>query len=203
METKTGDIYDRINKVMSGIEGITKDKTSQGYKFRGIDDVYKAVNPVLVEHGVFCMPEVLTTVRETHTARSGGALYFTFLTVRYTFYCLDGSSVSAVVTGEGMDSSDKGANKAMSSAFKMAFFQVFCIPTEKGSSDSEEDSHEVATLLTFSELEAKIKESKAVKHLGNIWKKYQLDILALSEEDQNRITVVKDRRKDELSQEGK
>ena len=200
MAEKTGDIYEQINNVMVSIGAITKDKTAQGYKFRGIDDVYKAVNPAFIAHGVFCMPKVLTTLRETHTAKSGNALYFTFLTVEYTFYCLDGSSVSAVVTGEGMDSSDKSANKAMSAAFKMAFFQVFCIPTEEGSVDSEVDSHEVATLLTFSELEAKIKESKTVLSLGNLWKNYQADIQNLSDEDQNRMTVMKDRRKDELKQ---
>ncbi len=58
-------------------------------------------------------------------------------------------------------------------------------------------------LLTFSELETKIKGCKTVKNLGNIWTQYQLDILALSEEDRNRITVVKDRCKDELKQESK
>ena len=53
------------------------------------------------------------------------------LKVRYTFYAEDGTSVSAVVIGEGMDSGDKASNKAMAIAMKYAFFQVFCIPTEE------------------------------------------------------------------------
>ena len=43
----------------------------------------------------------------------------------------DGSNVSAVVIGEGMDTGDKATNKAMAIAFKYACFQVFCIPTEE------------------------------------------------------------------------
>jgi hypothetical protein len=36
--------------------------------------------------------------------------------MRYTLYATDGSSVSAVVIGEGMDSADKSSNKAMAVA---------------------------------------------------------------------------------------
>jgi hypothetical protein len=144
VEEIVGDmIYTLIPRVMAGIAPISKDKQSaQRYKFRGIDDVYQAVNPILVAHQVFVVPEVLTTRREDHATKAGGALYFTFLTVKYTFFAPDGSSVFAVVTGEGADSSDKGANKAMSSAYKMAMFQVFCIPTEAGSVDPETDDNQ-------------------------------------------------------------
>lgn len=62
--------------------------------------------------------------------------------VKYTFYAEDGTSVTATVTGEGMDSGDKSLNKAMSIAFKYACFQVFCIPTEE-MVDPDGESHEV------------------------------------------------------------
>lgn len=51
--------------------------------------------------------------------------------IKYTFFAEDGSSVYAIVIGEGMDTGDKATNKAMSIAFKYACFQVFCIPTEE------------------------------------------------------------------------
>ena len=139
------DIYGLIPKVMKDIGAITKDGTNtfQNYKFRGIDDVYKSVNPHLVKHGVFCSPEVLETIREQHTTKKGDPIYYTVLNVRYTFYAPDGSNIVASVVGEGMDNSDKSANKAMSAAFKLAFFQVFCIPTEDGSVDSEKDSYQL------------------------------------------------------------
>ena len=51
--------------------------------------------------------------------------------IKYTFYAEDGSNVSAVVIGEGMDSAAKASNKAMAVGMKYAMFQVFCIPTEE------------------------------------------------------------------------
>ena len=69
--------------------------------------------------------------REDRVTNKGGTLLYSMLKVRYTFYAEDGTSVSAVVIGEGMDSGDKASNKAMAIAMKYAFFQVFCIPTEE------------------------------------------------------------------------
>lgn len=137
-------IHFAISQIMKDIGPISKDNENkfQHYKFRGIDDVYKAVNPILVKHGVYCTPDVEEVIREENKTKDGKAIYYTIVRVRYTFYAEDGSNVSASVVGEGMDSSDKSANKAMSAAFKMVFFQVFCIPTEEGSVDSEKDSHE-------------------------------------------------------------
>ena len=64
-------------------------------------------------------------------SQKGGTLIYSICRIKYTFYAEDGSNVSAVVIGEGMDSGDKATNKAMSIAFKYACFQVFCIPTEE------------------------------------------------------------------------
>ena len=61
----------------------------------------------------------------------GGTILYSMLKIKYTFYAEDGTNVSAVVIGEGMDSGDKASNKAMAIAMKYAFFQVFCIPTEE------------------------------------------------------------------------
>jgi hypothetical protein len=50
----------------------------------------------------------------------------------------DGSKVTACTYGEGMDTSDKSTNKAMSAALKYAIIQAFSIPTEE-LLDSEKD----------------------------------------------------------------
>ena len=51
------------------------------------------------------------------------------LTVEYTFRSLvDGSTVAAVVCGEGTDSADKGTSKAMAMAYKACMIQSFSIP---------------------------------------------------------------------------
>ena len=69
--------------------------------------------------------------REERTTAKGGNLIYSIMKIKYTFYAEDGTSVSAVVVGEGMDSADKSSNKAMAVGMKYAMFQVFCIPTEE------------------------------------------------------------------------
>lgn len=141
---ETGKIYQLMPVIMKEIGSIGKDRknTQQNYSFRGIDDVYNAVNASLAKNGVFCVPEVLTERREERQTKNGGNLIYTVLSIRYTFFASDGSSVSAVMVGEAMDSGDKSANKAMSTAQKYAFFQIFCIPTEE-QKDTEYETHEV------------------------------------------------------------
>ena len=130
-------IYELIGQAMKRIGAIGKDSTAtntsgkQMYKFRGIDAVYNALNPVMADLGLFICPEVLEQTREERKSTSGGNLIYSILKVKFTMYAPDGSSVAAVVIGEGMDSGDKASNKAMSVAMKYAMFQLFCIPTEE------------------------------------------------------------------------
>lgn len=131
------EIYQKINAIMREIPAIGKDKQNkqQGFAYRGIDDVMNVLFPLLSRHGVFVVPEVISTSRSERTTKNGGNMAFTVSTVKYTFYATDGSSVSAITTGEGMDSADKSTNKAMAAAMKYAFFQTFCIPTEEAAND--------------------------------------------------------------------
>lgn len=128
-----GKIYGAIAAAMNEIGAIGKNKRNQqqGFQYRGIDDVMNALYPILSKHGLFLAPEVLEHTREERTTKNGGNLIYSILKIRYTMYADDGSSVSATVIGEGMDSADKSSNKAMSVAMKYAMFQLFCIPTEE------------------------------------------------------------------------
>lgn len=139
------EIYQAIIGVMSDIGVIGKEKKNaqQGFKYRGVDDVMNALQPVMVQHGLFVVPEIIDQKREERQTNRGGNLIYSVCTVRYTFYAKDGSSVQCVVVGEGMDSGDKATNKAMSIAFKYACFQVFCIPTEE-MKDPDAEVHTVA-----------------------------------------------------------
>ena len=129
-ETQT--IYKAIIGVMKSINAIGKDRKNQqqNFTYRGIDDVMNELHGALSDNGVFVVPEVLNEERSTGKSKSGGELYYTRLKIRFTFYAGDGSSVSAVVIGEAMDSGDKASNKALSIGLKYAMLQVFCIPTE-------------------------------------------------------------------------
>ena len=103
------------------------------------------------ELGLFICPEILDHRREERKSVKdyGGktqetVLKYSILTIRYTIYAPDGSNVSCVVVGEGMDSGDKASNKAMSVAMKYAMFQLLMIPTEE-MVDPDRESHDVTS----------------------------------------------------------
>ncbi|MEC7119354.1 MAG: ERF family protein [Pseudomonadota bacterium] len=140
-------VYKAINAVQAEISktGISKDRQATGfgagYKFRGIDDVYSAISPLLAKHGLVILPRCLErTVIEKPT--KGGTMMF-YVAVRCEFDFVsaeDGSKHTACTYGEAMDSGDKATNKAMSIAYKYACFQVFAIPTE-GDNDPDATVH--------------------------------------------------------------
>lgn len=137
-------IYKQLSLIMSEAPAIGKDSLNkqQGFKYRGIDAIYNALQPVFAKHGVFSCPDVLSEVYERVESKSGGMLNFARLKIKYTFYAEDGSNVSLTVIGEGMDSGDKASNKAMSVAHKYAITQLVKLPF--ASDDPDEESHSIA-----------------------------------------------------------
>ena len=126
-------IFETINAVMEEIGAVGKNSRNekQKYMYRGVDDVMNALNPAFTKHKLFMVPEVVSQKREERQTANEKNLIHSVLSVKYTFYAEDGSSIYTIVPGEGMDSGDKASNKAMSAAFKYACFQTFCIPTEE------------------------------------------------------------------------
>lgn len=151
-------VIQSMTAIMAEVGHIGKGRKNaqQGYNFRGVDDVYAALQLVMAKHGVICVPEVLEDRTEDRTTAKGSALIYRVLKIRYTFYADDGSHVSAAVIGEGMDSGDKASNKAMSVAHKYALLQAFMIPTDEPK-DPENDSHELEKKETSEELDKRAK----------------------------------------------
>ncbi|CAB5220227.1 Essential recombination function protein [uncultured Caudovirales phage] len=147
-QTPVPHVYQAIATVMSRLskDGIGKDRKNdqQGYKFRGIDDVYNALAPILADVGLCVLPRVKTReVTERQTQR-GGTLFYVNVDVDFHFVSAkDGSWHLVSMCGEAMDSADKATNKAMSAAYKYACLQAFCIPTE-GDNDADGTTHQVA-----------------------------------------------------------
>lgn len=140
-------VYRAINAVTEAMSkiGISKDgrNSQQGYAFRGIDQVYGALSPLLAKHGLCILPRVIERVVSEQTSKNGGILFYTALKVEFDFVSAeDGSKHTVCTIGEAMDSGDKSSNKAMSAAYKYACFQAFCIPTE-GDNDADSSTHEV------------------------------------------------------------
>lgn len=156
-----GNIYQSITAIMDEGYAITKEKRNQqqGFMYRGIDDVMNTFHPLLSKHHVFVVPEVLEEQRQERTSGRGGSLLYSILKIKYTFYAEDGTSISAIVIGEGMDSGDKASNKAMSVAMKYAMFQVFCIPTE----EMQDPDAETPPPSTKKEQDKKLPPSEAKK----------------------------------------
>ena len=142
-------VYKAINAVQAALAqtGITKDRRNQqqGYSFRGIDDVYNALAPLLAKNGLCILPRILTRQCVERETAKGGTLFNVTVEAEFDFVCADDGSKHVIRTfGEAMDSADKATNKAMSAAYKYAAFQAFAIPTE-GDNDADAHHHEVAT----------------------------------------------------------
>lgn len=132
MSQESKEIFKAINNAMKNIEAVKKDKQNkdQGFKYRSIDDFYNAAHPAFSEAGVFCVPKVLSRERTERETKNGGKWSHILLSMEFTFYAMDGSSVTVgPIFSEGLDSSDKGTNKAMSQAQKYALIQMLFIPT--------------------------------------------------------------------------
>lgn len=149
-------VYKAINAVQAELAktGIAKERTNtqgSGYKFRGIDDVYNSVSPLLSKHGLCILPRVLTRNCAERQSKQGGALFYITVEVEFDFVSSeDGSKHTVKTFGEAMDSGDKATNKAMSAAYKYAVFMAFSIPTE-ADNDADLHTHEVTTPRLSSE----------------------------------------------------
>lgn len=130
--TETKLIYQKMAAILKDTDAIAKNKknASQGFNFRGIDDVMNELHGSFAKHGVFLTTKVLEIKRSSNPTKSGGLMHHQFQKIRFTFHAEDGSSVSSVCYGEAMDTGDKASNKCMSIALKYCLLQAFLIPTE-------------------------------------------------------------------------
>ncbi len=140
-------IVERMLAVMRDVPAIAKERknASQGFMYRGIDDVYDSMHPLLAKHGILPTQEVLEITRQELPTKAGGVQTRTLVRVRITFTATDGSKIWAESCGEGMDTGDKSAAKAMSAAQKYVYFQTFLVPLNEPEADSE--SHEIVAKL--------------------------------------------------------
>jgi hypothetical protein len=191
-------VYAAINSVQKALSrtGIAKDRTNtQGatYKFRGIDDVYNAIAPLLADAGLCIIPRMIARVSEERQSNAGKPLFYVTVEAEFDFVSAeDGSKHTARTFGEAMDSGDKATNKAMSAAYKYAAFQTFAIPTE-GDNDADAYTPEVVSKVDAIQL-AKLNACATMDQLSAYWK-------SLTPNDRKLLTREKDRRKSELETE--
>lgn len=173
-----------------GKDGIAKTQQSgkevgsgPKFKYRGIDDVYAALNPLLAQHNLCIIPRVIERTMVERASRSGGALFYTVIKMEFDFVSSeDGSKHTAVTYGEAMDSGDKGSPKAQSIALKYAAFMTFCIPVQGEDIDPDVQSHEVASIAVakpdreaiaraeYAKAERLFAEARSPEEVDTIWK---------------------------------
>lgn len=183
-------IYQAMAAILAEIPSIGKDNRNkdQGFQYRGIDDVYNALHPLLARHKVFMAPTVLSRTSEDRATKNGGALQCVTLSVEYHFFHADGSFISCTVMGEGRDTSDKATNKAMAAAHKYALLQTFCIPTEDiGQDDPDAETPEpvqpkrdarpqvMSGPVDFNKVRAELARMATEEELQEYWKKVRVE----------------------------
>lgn len=181
-------IYGAIASIMADTKSISKGRKNdtQGFMFRGIDDVMNELHGIFAGHGVFILPEVIDFTVSEKTSSRGGLLYYTRAKIKFHFVAEDGSEVFTVNVGEAMDSGDKGMNKAMSIALKYSLMQMLLIPTQE-SKDPDATTPEETRPRTIAEIRQSldvVKDSlliKAIEEMINakdkatmvaIWERY-------------------------------
>lgn len=197
-------VYKAINAVQAELakRGIAKDRRNEqgaGYNFRGIDDVYNAIAPLLAAHGLCILPRILTRNCVERQTRSGGAIFYVTVEAEFDFVCAeDGSKHTVRTFGEAMDTSDKATNKAMSAAYKYAAFQAFAIPT---AGDNDADAHTPEVTADESDVieraRAAIMNAADADKLNTVWQKIAKHFKANPSAVQD-LAVLKDERLAEL-----
>jgi hypothetical protein len=157
-------IYKQICAVMADIDAIGKNQVNQqqGFKFRGIDDVYNRLHILFTKHQIFTIPTVLSEEFKEEitkiTTRDGKIIerraIRVILKIKYTLQAIDGSFVEGIVIGEALDYGDKAANKAMSIAHKYFLMQTFIIQTED-EKDPDSESFKLADKKAIADPDAK------------------------------------------------
>jgi hypothetical protein len=139
-----------------GKTGVGKDRinTHHKFQFRGIDDIYNALSPLLAKHKICMVPKVLSRECVERSAKDNKIQFHVTVHVAYQLISsIDHSMLQIEVYGEALDSSDKATSKAMSSAYKTAAVQAFCIPIE-GNNDADLSSPEVLQTYEMAKLPA-------------------------------------------------
>jgi len=137
-------IYQLIPKIMQEVGAVGKGgyNAFDKYKFRSIDDIYNALQPVLAKNGVFIVPRIISSIENTIQSQAGKDQIRIKIKVEYKIFAPDGSFVESIFEGEGIDRSDKATNKAAQASFKYMVSQLFCLAFE-GMEDADKDSPEV------------------------------------------------------------
>ena len=134
IKSQPGKIFENMIKAMKLMEAIGKNQRNdtQGFKYRGIDDVYNAMHEAFAEAEIFCAPRTISRKEKDNPKSSGKIWVHTTLETIFRFYTTDGSYVDVgPIFSEGEDGGDKGSVKALAHGHKYCLLQAFMVPTKE------------------------------------------------------------------------
>jgi hypothetical protein len=131
-------VQEAVSDIIRKLPAIGKDSTSAaaqgGYPYRGIEQITASLQPLLGEFGVIIVPRAQVVSIQP----APGMKDFwtdTVLSVAWMIVGPEGDTIEACTVGIGRDNADKGANKAMSQAYKYLLLDLLCISDRKDDSD--------------------------------------------------------------------
>lgn len=134
-------IYRAINAITAEMArgGIAKSHTNphDQYQYRSIDDVVNRLAPLFAKHRLCVLPRVLERIALDRNGARNELLVSVVLKVAFDIVsAVDETRHTVEAFGEALDAGDKATSKAMSSAYKAAMLQTFCVPVA-GSEDAD------------------------------------------------------------------
>lgn len=137
-------ITQAISAIYASINGYVQKTRSDGlrYSFASEADLIAKLRPAMVEHGVSVHVHEYTDIeRSVVTTAKGASMNVCTLRAVVRFvHGPSGTFLDVQALGEGADSGDKAANKAMTCAYKYALRQTFAIET---GDDPDQDQNNV------------------------------------------------------------
>lgn len=122
-------IYAQMAKCIRDIAAVNKTKMIDGKKpYRGIDDITNAVKPVLGEHGIVPVSQVVGD--PYFEERAQGKATYVRLCLSVIFYSVDGSHVDYLFWGDATVYGPGALMAATTYAYRQVLEKAFCIATE-------------------------------------------------------------------------
>lgn len=133
-EPKKLPIVARIKAVMEDVQYLQRREATGGVRFNTIafTDVVAKLRPSMLRHGVVLLPGPVTKLKTFPVQTKSGAALYTEIIQEFQLAVVgdnpdrfEGYRFSAV--GSGQDTSDKGAAKASTAAYKQALLKLFML----------------------------------------------------------------------------
>lgn len=129
--SETLNLDERMLAIMHDLGGLEKTGTAHrsvgGYAYHAIDEIEAHLRPLLIKHGVTCWVSEVEAQSVQIETSGGKSAQQTDMKLTVTFRNADDPKdfISVQTYGQGIDTSDKAAGKAMSYALKNLYLALF------------------------------------------------------------------------------